>query len=312
MSASVRWIADRERRRRREGRLAHGLGSAGTLVLGIILMIAIGLALRGGLPTERPTLVALAGGAENATPEQLTGSAADVLDDSTKAGGGGYRFEIIQTSTMVAKPGGPRIPIPDPVTRGTLRMDDTYFLSAIIEQGVVRSGGFWSQMRAGPAEGAKPDWTGAPILYEALVRDGERWRNDGDGWYRAQALPGIGLDPETAGLLPGLLRKATAAADLPIGDPKVDPRAARNLEASAKVADIPGVVASEGAAFTKLTDKVAYGFDDTGRLISMHVTALNMNMTDFDLVIETRIEVAYDAIVGLPEPKPALGADGSN
>lgn len=251
-------------------------------------------------------------GAQSLDPTDITAAAADLLEDTTKPGGSGYRFQIVQTSTMMAKPGGPRIAVPDPLTRGTLRMADTYFLNAIIEQGVVRPDGFWSQMRAGPADGDSPDWTAAHIMYEALVRDGGRWRNDGDGWYAAGALPGIGLDPETAGLLPALLRGATAAKDLPPDDAKVDPAAARNLEAAAEPADIPGLVASDGLAFTELMEPVAYGFDDAGRLVSVTAVARNTNMTAHDLIVETRIVIAYDGVDPLPEPKPALSTDGAD
>lgn len=245
-------------------------------------------------------------GAQSLDPADLTAAAADHLEDATKAGGPGYRFQIVQTSTMVAKPDGPRIEVPDPITGDTLRLADTYFLNSVIEQGVVRPDGFWSQMRAGPAEGEAPDWEGAQVMYEALVRDGERWRSDGDGWYQTDGLPGIGLDPETAALLPALLRGATAAMDLPSGDAKTDPAAARNLEAAADPADLPGLVAADGLAFTELLGPLAYGFDDLGRLISITAVARNMNMTEHDLIVETRIVVAYDDVDPLPEPKPLV------
>jgi hypothetical protein len=262
--------------------------------------------------TPQRVAVLAAGGPADMDPADLADAAATALEQATSFGGGGYRFEIIQTSTMVAKPDGPKIPVPDPSDpHKTLRQADSYYLNALLESGVVRSDGFWSRMRAGPIEGAKPDWTGSPILYEALVRGVERWRNDGDGWYQADALPGIGLDPETAALLPTLLRKADGASDVPADDPKADPKAARNLEASADKADMPGLVAADGADFTKLTDKVAYAFDDAGRLTRVSALALNTNMTDFDLVIETTISIAYDDVGPLPEPKPALPAEGS-
>jgi len=256
-----------------------------------------------------PTLLALTTGVESATPDQLTEAAADALELATAPGGTGYRFEIVQISTIVARPGGPLVPVPSETGRGSAGTTERYFLNSLIERGAARPEGFWSQMRAGPAEGAKPDWTGAQILYEALVRDGTPLRNDGEGWYEADALPGIGLDPATAALLPDLLRKADAA-DLPAGDDKSDPSAARNLEATAKPVDIPGVVAADGAAFTALTDELAYGFDAAGRLTSIRVSALNTNMTDFDLVVETVIELAYDDVDALPEPKPTMGSEG--
>lgn len=205
---------------------------------------------------------------------------------------------------MVAKPDGPKIPIPNQTGRGTKELADRYYLHTLLERGVVRPEGFFSEMLAGPQEeGAKPDWEGSLVMYQALVRDGDRWRNDGEGWYRAESLPGIGLDPDTAALLPTLLRNAERPADAKPGDPKIDPGAARNLDAGAAKADIPGLVAADGLAFTELRGKFGYGFDDTGRLVRIHATALNTNMTDFDLVIETTISIAYDDVGGLPEPK---------
>lgn len=294
-------------------RVRSAASGALNVAIGLVLVVLTGLLLRGGLPTDpAPTLVGLTGGAGNATHEQLAATSADVLEDATKSGGSGYRFEIIQTSTMVAKAGGPRIPVPASTGRGTARLTDRYYLHAIIEQGVARPDGFWSQMRAGPAEGAKPDWTTSEIMFEALVRDGERWRNDGDGWYQAAALPGVGLDPATAALLPDLLRgTAQTAKDLPADDVKVDPSAVRAIEASATAADIPGVVAADGLAFTRVTGPIAYGFDEAGRVISIRVPALNTNMTDFDLVIETVIELSYDGVDGLPEPKPVMTEEGN-
>jgi hypothetical protein len=248
--------------------------------------------------------VELHGGAAALDPRQLTEAAAGLLEETTRPGGPGYRFEIVQTSTMVAKPDGPKIPIPNAEGRGTKELADRYYLHTLLERGTVRPDGFFSEMLAGPEEeGAKPDWEGALVMYQALVRDGARWRNDGHGWYEAESLPGIGLDPETALMLPRLLRNAEQPADAKPDDPKIDPEAARNLDAGALKTDIPGLVAADGLAFTELRGKFGYGFDDTGRLVSINTTALNTNMTDFDLVIDTTIQIAYDNVGVLPEPK---------
>jgi hypothetical protein len=259
---------------------------------------------RANFPPVRLAL-GLNAGVAAADPAEVMAKAAAALEEASRPGGQGYRFEIIQTSTMVAKPDGPKIPIPNATGRGTKELADRYYLHTLLERGVVRPDGFFSEMLAGPQEeGAKPDWEGALVMYQALVRDGVRWRNDGDGWYQAESLPGIGLDPDTAALLPTLLRNAEQPADAKPGDPKIDPEAARNLSAGAVKTDIPGLVAADGLAFTELQGKVGYGFDDSGRLVSIHTTALNTNMTDFDLVIATTIEIAYDAVGDLPEPKP--------
>ena len=142
MSTSVRWVADRRRPARARTRTRRIIGVAQsliTLLLGVIVVAAVAIILR-GIPATGPSLTGLTAGANDVAPEQLTAAAADALEDTTKAGGSGYRFEIVQTSTMVAKAAGPKIPIPDPVTRGTLRMADTYYLNALLERGVGGAG----------------------------------------------------------------------------------------------------------------------------------------------------------------------------
>lgn len=267
------------------------------LALGVVFVARVNLAparLAAGLASDVAT----------ADAKDVTNAAADALEATLLPGGPGYRFEIVQTSTMLAKPDGPKIPIPADSGRGTKELADRYYLHTILERGVVRPDGFFSEMLAGPEEeGGKPDWDGALVMYQALVRDGARWRNDGDGWYEAESLPGIGLDPETAALLPTLLRNADGPADAKPDDSNVDPKAARNLDAGAVKADIPGLVAADGLAFTELSGKFVYSFDASGRLISVATSALNTNMTDFDLVIDTSIAIAYDEVGELPEPK---------
>lgn len=85
-----------------------------------------------------PTLLALTSGVENATPEQLSEIAADALETATAPGGTGYRFEIIQTSTIVAKPGGPLVSVPSEAGRGSAGTTERYFLNSLIERGVAR------------------------------------------------------------------------------------------------------------------------------------------------------------------------------
>jgi hypothetical protein len=277
--------------------LAFARGIFGVVsVLILAALLATALLARGVVRDQRP-VGALAPG----TPEQLKSGAATALEAVLAPGGGGVRFEILQVSTMQAKAGGPKIDVPDPANpRRTLEFADTYRIGALIEHGSATPAGFFSEMLVGPAAGAKPDWAHAPVLYSALVVKGERWRNDGDGWYRAEALPGIGLDPETAVLLPRLLRNGTDATDK--GSVPVDGASLRAIELTGKEADIPGLVAADGERFTKLIEPMTIGFDGAGRLAWLRSVALNMNMTDFDLVIETEITFSYDAVDSLPSP----------
>ena len=157
-------------------------------------------------------------------------------------------------------------------------------------------------MRAGPQEGAKPDWTGSrsctrPSFATASVR--ETTATVGTPRTTFQASDSTRRRPACCRRS---LRNATDAKDVPTGDAKVDQAATRTLEATAKAADIPGIVAADGDAFTELTDELAYGFDDAGRLVSVNASALNTNMTDFDLVIETVIRSPMTTSIRFPKP----------
>jgi len=45
-------------------------------------------------------------------------AAATAIQSALAKGGGGITFEVVQTQTLVAKPGGPRLEIHDPVPQG--------------------------------------------------------------------------------------------------------------------------------------------------------------------------------------------------
>lgn len=300
--ASVRWAADRDRRRARSG-LPELLQLAGTLVVGLVILAGLAVALRGGPAIAQPALLGLSAGAERLAPDELPIAAADKLEYATKAGGAGYTFEVVQRSTMRAKAGGPQIEIPDPSDRyKSLGFADSYALGTLVEAGYVTPDGFWMEMRSGPKGDDKPDWT-AEYQFGALVRDGVTYRNDGEGWYETDRPPGIGLDPRTAALLPTLLRNVAQPKAAAV---ELVPGQARALTARAAVKDIPGIVAVDGEPFTKFDGPAELAFDDAGRLIGLRIVAQNTNETTFDLLIETVITFAYpDQAAGLPEPSPA-------
>jgi hypothetical protein len=253
------------------------------------------------------------GGAPIAGPAELKAAAADLLEAAVAKGGTGYRFEIVQRSTLVAKEGGPRIEVPDPIDRTkSLGLADEYYLIGLIETGYVTPDGFSMEMRAGPASpDAKADLAGGELLFGALVKDGLTYRDDGEGWYPTDRPPGIGLDPATAARLPGLLRHVADPADADLtaveGERgRADASAARAITAAGTVADMPGVVAVDGAPFTELLGPIGFSFDAAGRLTGILVTARNTNVTAYDLVVVTEITLHYDDVPRvLPEPLPA-------
>lgn len=301
MRATVRLAARHgdERRHRRRDWVAQ-FAQLVALVAGIAVLAGATTVARAGLPTPRPAITVGAGAASLAS---LQAAAADQLAAALAKGGSGISFEIVQRSTIKARPDGAKIPVPDPVDpHRTLGLADEYSLNALLERGFATADGFYSEMLAGPAPGKAPDWKGE-IRLQALQRDGTVYRNEGEGWYETTTPPGIGLDPASVRLLPGLVRNATAPADAGVDAANAS---LRNVTATGMVADIPGVVASDGAPFTKLTDPITFSLDPDGRLVSLHVVALNTNLEGFDLVVETDIALAYAVDGPLPDAAPAL------
>jgi hypothetical protein len=233
--------------------------------------------------------------------DALTKQAADQLEAAVASDG--VAFHIVQTSTMRTKPGGPLIDIPDPSNgRVIIGQAEEYLAYVLLERGVIRPNGFWSEIRAWPASAGEPVWDKAELRRSAVVRDGVAWRNDREGWYRTEVVPGIGLDPATAALLPKLLRESTG--DTRQADTVVDGAPQMRVDATAEKANIPGVVAADGAPYTQLLAPVEFAFDATGRLVSIRVVALNTNLEEYDLVVDTLITLRYDGVGGLPQPDP--------
>ena len=232
--------------------------------------------------------------------------AADKIDAILAAGGNGLTFTVVERSTLYAKPGGPRIEIPDPNDRyKTLGFADAYYLGAAIAEGSATPDGFWLQMRRGPmTAGAAPDFANAPMTLSSLVRNGVTWRNDGDGWYATANPPGIGLDSATLALLPTLLRDA--------GGPTltetsvVDGETRTTFEATGTVGKAPGLMAIDAASFTELVGPLEFTVDTKGRLIGIHALTRNLRMTTYDLLVDVVIEIRYDTSPGLPDPDPTL------
>jgi hypothetical protein len=240
----------------------------------------------------------------NADPRTRLATAAVELERATA--GAGLRFTIISRSTLHAQPGGPRIEVPDPADPYRVGgLADAYDLGGSIASGVATPQGFFLQMRRGPASPAEaPDFERAEPTLAALVRDGRQYRNDGDGWYETDQLPGIGLDPLTLARLPVLLREATepAAAERVV----IDGQALPAVSARGRVADAPGLMAIDAASFTELAGPIRFAFDAHGRLAQLEATMRNTNSEVFDLIVVTVITFEYpDTAPALPQPLPA-------
>ena len=312
-------------------RAAHGLVQVGNVTVALalpILFVAALVVLRtGGVSagSARVTGPVVEVPSDASARTRLT-AAASAMETAFGKGGGGITFEIVQTQTMQAKPDGPRIEIPDPADRTRiLGYTDTMLIGTLIERGLATPAGFWSELIHGPVPGAEAafELAKAEPARQALVRDGVAYRNDGDGWHKTTALPGIGLDPATVAKLPALLRDAADAADTAL-KAETDPAftipglqgpaqpATRAIDATSKVANVPGVLAPDLAAATRLTRPTDFALDDAGRLVSLTIFARNANMELYDLVVKTVITFRYpDTSPPLPEPLPAYVAPAS-
>ena len=280
-------------------------------VAGKVLTLLLPVALVGGLAFLRSVGIdalaardqrpALTVGASQAAIDDLRTSAADTLAAALAKDGSGISFSIVQRSMVRPKAGGRQLVAPDPVDPAKFVVVDESPFGSLTERGTATADRFYAELREGPAPGQDPDWTTAPS-FQALARDGVIYRNDGEGWYKTDDPPGIGLDPKSMSLLPGVLRNATA-----LSDAGVDPAdgSLRDLTGAGRLVDIPGLIAADGKAFTDLTDRITYRLDPDGKLVALRIVARNTNLEAYNLVVETEIRLVYKA-VDLPEPRPLL------
>ena len=281
------------------------LSNAGAAVSSIALFVGISaiVLLRSGPFDPYLSVGAINPSVAALSPDDLKAGAATKLEQATAKGGSGYAFDVVQTSTIHAKPGGPLIDVPSPTNaRQVIGQTDAFPFYTMLETGVVTPEGFWSELRAWPVNEPDPNFVKAELRRAALVRDGVAWRNDREGWYQTAVVPGIGLDPVTAALLPTLLRQSDDAAKQ--ADELVDGATLLRVDAAGAKEDIPGVIAADGVGYTTLIAPVEFAFDGIGRITRIRVIALNTTMTDFDLVVDTLITIRYDDVGALPQPVP--------
>lgn len=299
-------------------RLALAMG-APLAVVAAVLLLQTGGAHAAAMRMTGPR-VEVPGGASART---RLAAAATAMQAALGKGGGGITFEVVQTQTLVARPGGPKLELHDPKDRSTvLGLTDTLPVGTLIERGIATPTGFWSELIHGPEPGTEAsfDLARATHARQALVRNGVRYRDDGDGWYEADALPGIGLDPDSVLKLAGLLGDTADASDATLlaeTDPAFTLRglrgpaqpAARALEATSRVANLPALIAPDLTGATELRGRTEFELDASGRLVSLAVSARNTNMEQVDLVLRTVITFRYpDAPPPLPDPAPAYVA----
>ena len=237
-------------------------------------------------------------------PAQLL-AAADSLAATTAVGGQGYRFDVEQRQVQYPRAGGGLIPVADPANpNAAVRMVDHLYVNSVLARGSAAPGAFWMEMRFGPDETTAPDYDTAPTMFQVIARDGALWRNDGAGWFSTAVSPGVGMDPVTASRLPQLLRSITDVTAE--GRELLDGQQVRRYTGVVDVASFPGVVASDGAAFTENPITVRVWLDSSNRLVRLEGQARNLNQETFDLKVLTTIRITYAAAGPPPLPEPAL------
>lgn len=286
--------------------LRAGANVTSALVGVVMLAGAIGLivVMRAHSPAPGPYL---SGGVlvTSLSADQLRSVAATTLDAALAKGGSGLTFEVVQRNTLHTKPGGPPIELKaeDDHSKVVATFDEVY-ANAMVSTGAVTDSAFWMQMRRGPAKDEAPDFSGAELRYSVIERDAVLWRDDGDGWYRTDVSPGMGMDPVSARKLPALLRELQGATSLDATE--LDGRFVAGVSGVTTVDDYPGVVASDGKAFTDPTFEVRCWFDDAGRLVRLEASARNLNQTTYDLVSQTVVTLGYGPTGDPPDPSPTM------
>lgn len=260
-------------------------------VVALSLVIALAVALTGGVGAYPPALTA----------------AATAFENAMGPGGPGLRFDVVQHQTVDAKPDGPLIPILDPSDPSqVVGTTEHLYVNSVLARGAVAPGAFWMEMRLGPTlESAPAVFDTAPFLWAVIYQPPNLWRNDGFGWYPDTVSPGVGMDPLTAAKLPLALKNLTSISDL--GAETLAGVSVHHYQAQVDVANFPGVIASDGASFTETPFPVDLWLDTSNRLVQLEARARNLNEPDYLLRVDTVITFTWLAAGAVPEPVPTAG-----
>jgi hypothetical protein len=275
----------------------------GGLALGAVLLVGAVLAAR---PALAPAAALVS---PPMAPAAAMSSSSSLLAGAISPGGAGFGFFAVQRTTEYQRPGGIPIPVVDPADGRTVTgQTGRLFINAMMSKGFVTPDDFSMEMRPGTeAAASAAAFAAAPSVFSVLARDGGTWRNDGAGWYATSGLPGMGIDLATARLLPRALGHigslSAAVADTVNGSPSWA------YTGTVAVADYPGAVAADGAAFTDPAVAVKVWVDAKGRPLQLWVRARNTNQAAYDLVSETTVTLDYGAAPPLPRPDPTMAPE---
>jgi hypothetical protein len=279
------------------GRAMAALRAALTL-MGLLVAVAAIVVVR--------TLAAPAAIGAPASPDALRDAAASSLEAALAPGGSGISFEVVQTSTLHAKPDGPRIELRDPADpQKVTGIVDEYQVGTLLSRGGATADAFWMDLSIDRDNEA--DFETAELFARVLARDGKLWRDDGIGWYLTDASPGVGMDPVSTRALAGALR---SLANVKAVEPAIfDGRSLAGLTGTSTPDAYPGVIAADGAAFTEKTFPLDCRFDDQGRLVRLEASARSLNEDTYDLVTTTVVTISYGSPGDPPAPNPTMAPE---
>lgn len=125
--------------------------------------------------------LSMASGAEAtpADPDELRASGASALEAALGPGGSGISFDVVQVSTLHAKPSGPRIELrsPDDQTK-IVGETDEYQVGTAYSRGGVDHDVFWMEISVGPGAATFDE---SSLFARVLERDGKLNRTDSGG-----------------------------------------------------------------------------------------------------------------------------------
>jgi len=113
----------------------------------------------------------------------------------------------------------------------------------------------------------------------------------------------MGFDLGSASRLPDLLEHLSDV----IGPfPEAD--GLSRYEGMADIVDYPGVIVSDGRAFTSSPFEIRIFLDGSGRLVRIEAVAANLNAAPDTMLVETKVSFTFGGPVVLPEPAPLIEA----
>lgn len=179
------------------------------------------------------------------------------------------------------------------------------FWSRVLSKGSLTGDGFWQEVYGADEASPADDFAADEFAFGSIYSSAGQWRNElGGGWYPdAETPPGLGFDLVSASRLPELLEHLSDVSG-PFGDADGLTR----YEGLADVVDYPGIIVSDGRAFTASPFTVRIFLDGSGRIARLEAVAANLNAAPDAMLVETKVRFTFGGSLALPEPSPLIPA----